>query len=361
MGYPWRMRFLPRHNPNYTLSRRVLNGLLVLSVYLGVVQAFVYGAAQPQWGFDSIWRAAAYVALVTAVATLILLLVFRDRRDDIYAARMIARVLVVLLIVAFVFDVLYVEDTPFATDFIFQFVCVIAYQMRNDPNIDRHHPTGYGYLGYIPLSFFNLFWIFVFMSVIGLFGEVLVSYVIDGRWESRAGLVFGPFSPIYGMGGVLFTVFLNLLRDRNPLLQFVIAGVVGASFEYFAGWFWESAFGIVAWSYYQQPFNVGHTSLFMAFVWGAVGVIWIRWALPVVMQVIDRIPLRARVPLTLVCAVFLLADAVLTVIAMDCWYLRKSGVPIQTPWQELCAQWFDDMFMERRFETMSMWTSLASR
>jgi hypothetical protein len=46
---------------------------------------------------------------------------------------------------------------------------------------------------------------------------------------------------------------------------------------------------------------------------------------------------------------------------MDCWYLRQLGEPIETPWQELCAWWFDDAFMERRFETMSMWTSLALR
>ena len=356
------MRLFGRHTtPVQPLSRRVLNGLMVLSVYLGVAQTFVYAAVQREWGFDSVWRAVAYVVLITAIATFILMLVNRDRHGEVYEARMIARALVVLLIIAFVFEVLFVEDTPLASDFIFQFVCIIAYQMRNDPNLDRHHPSIYGYLGYIPLNFFNLFWIFVIASVVGLYAEVLVSYFADGRWESRAGLVIGPFSPIYGMGAVLFTVFLNLLRDKHPLVQFLIAGIVGASFEYFAGWFWESAFGIVAWSYYQQPFNVGHTSLFMACVWGLIGVVWIRWVLPLVMRLIDLIPMRARVPLTLVGAVFLLSDAVLTVVAMDCWYMRKLGAPIETPWQEFCAQYFGDSFMETRFETMSMWTSLSLR
>ena len=343
-------------------SRRLLNALLVMSVYLGVAQAFVYAALQRQWEFDNIWRATLYVIIIASIATFIMMLVGRDRRNDIYGARMLARVLVVLLLVAFAFDVLFVEDTPLASDFIFQFVCVIAYQMRNDPNLDRHHPTGYGYLGYIPLSFFNLFWIFVITSVVGLVCEVVVSYFIDGRWESRAGFIFGPFSPIYGLGGVLITVFLNLLRERNALVLFAVAGVVGASFEYFAGWFWESAFGIVAWSYIDQPFNIGgHTSLFMACVWGIVGVLWMRLALPAVMDLIDRIPLRVRVPLTLAFSVVLLVDAVLTVVAMNCWYLRKLGQPVDTPWQEFCAYYFNNEFMETRFETMSMWTSLAQR
>lgn len=355
------MLSMTRHTADHALGRRVLNGLLAFSVLLGVIQAVGYGMAQPDWGFDSMWRATAYVVLITAIALAILALIDRDRRNDVYGARMLARALVVLLIIAFVLELLFVDDTPLATDFIFQFVCIVAYQMRNDPNLDRHHPAGYGYLGYIPLNFFNLFWIFLIVSFVGLVAEVFVSYLLDGRWESRAGFVFGPFSPIYGLGSVLITVFLNFMRDRSIATLFLVSAVVGASFEYFAGWFWESSFGIVAWSYYDQPFNVGHTSLFMACVWGCVGVFWMRVALPQVMRLIDCIPMRVRVPLTLVCAVVILLDALLTVVAMDCWYLRKLGAPVETPWQEFCAEYFPDAFMEQRFETMSMWTSLALR
>ena len=46
------------------------------------------------------------------------------------------------------------------------------------------------------LTFFHLFWIFVICSVVGLVVETIVSYPIDGIWKDRAGLVWGPFSPI---------------------------------------------------------------------------------------------------------------------------------------------------------------------
>ena len=216
--------------------------------------------------------------------------------------------------------------------------------------------------GAIQLTFCNLFWIFVIASVAGLFGETVVSFFRDGRWESRAGLIFGPFSPIYGVGGVLITVALNRISEHNPLVLFVVAGVVGASFEYFAGWFWESAFGIVAWSYEGQPFNFhGHTSLAMACVWGLAGVLWMKLALPLIMKSIDRIPSDLRDSLTAALAILLLGDALLTMSCFDCWYLRMAGAPIETPWQTFCAQFFNDQFMQSRFETMSMWTSLASR
>ena len=41
------------------------------------------------------------------------------------------------------------------------------------------------------------------MSFVGLVGETIVSACIDGQWESRAGFIVGPFSPLYGLGTVL--------------------------------------------------------------------------------------------------------------------------------------------------------------
>ena len=124
----------------------------------------------------------------------------------------------------------------------------------------------------IKLDLYHLVWIFAVCSVLGLVGETVVSYFVDGRWESRAGFLWGPFSPIYGVGGVVMTLALARLSDARGGALFGVAAVVGAAFEWFAGWFWENAFGIVAWDYSSQPFNLGgHTCLGIALVWGAAG------------------------------------------------------------------------------------------
>ena len=51
--------------------------------------------------------------------------------------------------------------------------------------------------GFITLNFFNLFWIFVVCCVLGLIIEVLFHFALYHEYQDRAGLLFGPFSPIY--------------------------------------------------------------------------------------------------------------------------------------------------------------------
>lgn len=58
--------------------------------------------------------------------------------------------------------------------------------------------------GYIKLNFFNLFWVFMVCCVLGLIIEIIfhMVWVDPGVYQDRAGLLFGPFSPIYGFGAV---------------------------------------------------------------------------------------------------------------------------------------------------------------
>lgn len=214
----------------------------------------------------------------------------------------------------------------------------------------------------VHLTFFRLVWIFVVASVAGLVIETLVSYPIDHIWKNRAGFLWGPFSPIYGAGCTLITLALNGFASASNLTLFAISAVVGATFEYLAGWFWESAFGIVAWSYADQPFNIGgHTCLGMALVWGTVGLLWMRRLLPAVVRASDIVPARVRTPLAATACAFLIADALATLTAFNCWYLRLDGMEPTGPVQTYFAEHYGNEFMDDRFQTMSLYANLADR
>ena len=149
--------------------------------------------------------------------------------------------------------------------------------------------------GYIELEFFNIFWLFMIGCVFGLVVETLYHRVVWGEWQDRAGLLWGPFSPIYGCGAVVLTACLNRLWRSHPLLIFCASAVIGGAFEYFVSWFMEVAFGITAWDYTGQWLSIdGRTSGKYMVFWGFLGVVWIKLLLPRILWLINRIPWKVR-------------------------------------------------------------------
>ena len=217
--------------------------------------------------------------------------------------------------------------------------------------------------GYIELNFFNIFWLFTVACVFGLIIETVYHFAIyHGELQDRAGLLWGPFSPIYGCGAVLVTAALNRLWKSNPFLVFCASAVIGGAFEYATSWFMEVAFGITAWDYTGQWLSIdGRTSGKYMFFWGVIGVVWVRWILPHMLRLINRIPWKVRYSLTVACAALMLVDIVFTLMALDCWYGRLAGLPQDSPVVQWFAAHYDDAFMAGRFQTMSIDPAKAGR
>lgn len=212
------------------------------------------------------------------------------------------------------------------------------------------------------LNFFNLFWTFVVCSIIGLVIETVFHLVTVGDYQDRAGLLFGPFSPIYGIGAVLMTLALNGIRDKNPLLIFLLSAVIGGAFEYFVSWFMQFAFGITAWDYTGTFLSIdGRTNgLFMA-CWGLLGVIWVKLLMPAIFKLIYLVPWNWRYTVTSVATALMIVDCTMTLQALNCWYERESGQPVETRLQQFYADNFGDEYMANRFQTMTMDTDSTTR
>lgn len=136
----------------------------------------------------------------------------------------------------------------------------------------------------------QLVWIFMGMSVVGLVGETLQHLVAFGELESRAGFIWGPFSPIYGLAAVLLTMLLEPLQDKGVPLLLAVSAVVGGSLEYFASWAMETFWGVVAWSYLNIPLNFdGRTDVFHCLIWGTIGVLWVKVGLQLCQRIFNRV------------------------------------------------------------------------
>ena len=221
--------------------------------------------------------------------------------------------------------------------------------------------------GYIELNFFNLFWVFTVCCVLGLIIETVYHMVVvdPGVYQDRAGMLFGPFSPIYGFGAVLMTVALNRFYKANPIIIFVVSAVIGGLFEAVTAWFMQVGFGAIAWDYsgstifglFPDPVAVlfgGRTSTLFMCMWGALGFVWIKFCLPWLLKFINIIPWKIRYSFTALCAVLMLVNGVMTLQALDCWFERLSGTAGTTPVEEFYAKNFDNEYMEHRFESMTI-------
>lgn len=213
--------------------------------------------------------------------------------------------------------------------------------------------------GYIRLDFFNLFWTFMVGSFIGLIVEIIWHMVVvdPGVYQDRAGLLWGPFSPIYGVGAVLMTIALNRFKDRNIVFIFVVCTIIGGGFEYFVSWFMEVAFGAQAWDYSDQFLGDlfgGRTCLLFASMFGILGTVWIKLLLPIFLKLFNLIPWKWRYGVTIVCAAFMLVNCVMTLQALDNWGARKAGHVPTTAVEQYYAENFNDEYMANRFQSMTI-------
>ncbi|MCB7038287.1 putative ABC transporter permease [Eggerthella sinensis] len=365
------------------VSGAALVPVLVLLI-LGMAVAFQQGMITGELSTATLVIFIADTVLMTVLSVMFVILGIRLLRDKRRRTAQIAEVMIVVLILVILCDMMLSGLTPDLIPYGVVLVVLIALSSYVDPSLaderelqrklrdmETREDAEDGTLGrdetgkgFIALNFFNLFWIFVVCCVIGLMLETVYHFLVvaPGHYEDRAGLLFGPFSPIYGFGAVLMTVALNRFHDKNVILIFLVSAVIGGGFEYLTSWFMQFAFGIVAWDYTGTFLSIdGRTNgMFMA-MWGVLGVVWIKLLLPWMLKLVNLIPWNWRYTLTTACAVLMIVDGGMTLLSLDCWYQRMAGKAPETAVEQFFGEHFDNQYMEQRFQSMSIDPNNATR
>lgn len=202
-----------------------------------------------------------------------------------------------------------------------------------------------------------LFWIFVIGSIAGLAIEVVFHAIIFGGYESRAGLVWGPFSPIYGVGAVVLTIVASRFSQTNAIAVFLIAAFAGSAVEFATSWGMEVFFGAIAWDYSGTFGNIdGRVNLAFAIMWGALGLGWTRLVMPMLARSVGRIDWKrtsVRI-ISATCAVLMMVNIVITIQALDRESARMNAVAAETPIDHFLDEHFPSTWMQSHFENMSI-------
>ncbi len=205
----------------------------------------------------------------------------------------------------------------------------------------------------IKLDYYTLFWVFFIGCFVGVVLETGWCLLTRHHFESRVGVIYGPFNPVYGFGAVLLTVCLKWLSDKRDLWIFLGSTVLGGAFEYICSLFQELAFGTVSWEYSKTQFNFGgRTNVMYAFMWGLLGLLWVKEFFPRMYTLIEKIPKKAGVILTAVLTVFMVLNMLISAMAVERQSQRRIGVPATNPISQFLDEHYPDEFLEKIYPNM---------
>ncbi len=197
------------------------------------------------------------------------------------------------------------------------------------------------------LNFYKIFWILFMGSFLGVVVELLYCYATHGYFESRSGLVYGPFNLLYGIGAVVLSLTLYKYRNRDSVICFLGGMIVGSTVEYVCSWAQEMLFGTRSWDYSNLPLNLNGRICFMySIFWGILGVLWIKKLYPFMADLLLHIPDRAGRVATWLLLAFLVFDGVMTTGACLRWNQRNKAVEADSR----VEQFFDEHFPNERMK-----------
>ncbi len=156
-------------------------------------------------------------------------------------------------------------------------------------------------------SLILMFFIFAF---IGWTWEVVLSFIVDGKFVNR-GTMHGPWLPIYGSGGLLILTVLYNLR-KKPIVMFFSAIALCGVIEYFTAYFLELAHdGEKWWDYTGYFLNLhGRICAEGLLVFGLAGIAVVYVLAPLLVTYINKINYKAVLCISSILVVIFAADLI---------------------------------------------------
>lgn len=204
----------------------------------------------------------------------------------------------------------------------------------------------------------KLVFIFVLGCSIGVYYEQLLTlfhhYMIDGSivWESRRGVIYGPFNPLYGAGIVVMTVLLA--RKKYPwYITLLYGALAGGIFEYLISYLQEWAIGTTSWDYTGYFLEIGGrtTVPFMVF-WGTGGLIFAYVVYPFISKQIEKIPYNLGMMITRALVIFMMFNMLISWTALFRQTMRRQGYKPYTVVGKLYDKIYTDEYLGHYFPNM---------
>jgi uncharacterized membrane protein len=200
---------------------------------------------------------------------------------------------------------------------------------------------------------YNLLWTLVFFSFVGYAAEMIYQFITIGELNSRQGLLYGPFSQIYGIGAIIAILSSRIINKKNSVSLFSLYAVLGGTYEYLSSRFQESVFGTVAWHYDETILNFqGRVSYRSALLWAVAGVVIVYFLYPFMCKLLKIIPRRKALVITWIVFFVIVADSFLTATALTRYSERYYSIPSNSQFDVFLDKKYPDSFMKKVYPDM---------
>lgn len=196
----------------------------------------------------------------------------------------------------------------------------------------------------------KIFIIFMIGSLIGYIVEMIVALVQNGHLESRQGVLYGPFTPVYGIGIIVFYLFFNKVDTRQKGKIFIMSMILGGITEYLCSFLQEKIFGTVSWDYSNWIFNInGRTTLIHCTYWGIAGILYISYIEPLIPKINELLNKNLTKILAASLAVFMIFNITISSMAALRQKERNDNIAPQNKIDEFLDANYPDYYMNRVF------------
>lgn len=162
---------------------------------------------------------------------------------------------------------------------------------------------------------YQLFWLFLAFSFLGWCLEVAATAVRLGQYRDR-GVLHGPLCLVYGITGCLITIALRELSGGWFFL-FLFSALYATVVEWIAGHLLEHYSHTRWWDYSDCKWNLdGYICLSASVVWGALGLVTVKWLVPLLMRLYLLVPAGLAHVLLWIFAILLVIDLLGTALTL---------------------------------------------
>lgn len=196
----------------------------------------------------------------------------------------------------------------------------------------------------------KIFFIFMIGSTIGYIVEMIVAFIQEGHFESRQGVLYGPFTPVYGIGILVFYMFFNRIKTREKKKIFLLAMLLGGITEYLCSFLQEKIFGTISWDYSNWILNInGRTTLIHCTYWGIAGILYVTYIEPILPKIEEITRKNGTKILACGMAILMFFNITISSLAAIRQKYRNENIKPQNKLEEFLDEKYPDEYMDKIF------------